>query len=53
MTAHMLLSNFVDLKPGDWVVQNVANGSVSTIGSIRPMYTSELRFGRGYRLAKR
>lgn len=29
MTAYKLLGTFVDLKPGDWVVQNAANSSVS------------------------
>jgi len=28
VTAHRLLSAFVDLKPGDWVAQNAANSSV-------------------------
>jgi len=27
-TAHLLLSEFVDLKPGDWVIQNAANSAV-------------------------
>jgi trans-2-enoyl-CoA reductase len=28
MTAHLILSNFVDLKPGDWVMQSAANSAV-------------------------
>ena len=27
-TAHLLLSDFVDLKPGDWVIQSAANSAV-------------------------
>ncbi len=27
-TAHLMLSNYVDLKRGDWVIQNVANSGV-------------------------
>jgi trans-2-enoyl-CoA reductase len=27
-TASLMLSEFVDLKPGDWVMQNVANSGV-------------------------
>jgi NADPH:quinone reductase-like Zn-dependent oxidoreductase len=29
-TASLLLGNFVDLKPGDWVVQNAANSGVGS-----------------------
>lgn len=29
-TAALMLSEFVDLKPGDWVVQNVANSAVGS-----------------------
>jgi mitochondrial enoyl-[acyl-carrier protein] reductase / trans-2-enoyl-CoA reductase len=29
-TALMLLESFVDLKPGDWIIQNAANSSVGT-----------------------
>lgn len=28
MTAHLMLSDFVDLKPGDWVIQSAANSAV-------------------------
>jgi NADPH:quinone reductase-like Zn-dependent oxidoreductase len=41
-TAELLLSEFVDLKSGDWVVQNAANSSVgrwviafATVGLMR------------------
>jgi trans-2-enoyl-CoA reductase len=30
-TALLLLSDFVDLKPGDWVIQNVANSAVGRL----------------------
>src|SRR5438309_11805093 len=30
-TALLMLSDFVDLKPGDWVIQNVANSSVGRL----------------------
>ena len=30
-TALLLLSDFVDLKPGDWIIQNVANSAVGRI----------------------
>ena len=29
-TASLLLSEFVDLKPGDWVIQNAANSGVGS-----------------------
>ncbi|TMM52392.1 zinc-dependent alcohol dehydrogenase family protein [Sulfitobacter sabulilitoris] len=29
-TAHLLLSEFVDLKPGDWVIQSAANSAVGS-----------------------
>ena len=29
-TAALMLSEFIDLKPGDWVVQNVANSAVGS-----------------------
>ena len=28
LTAHLLLANFVDLEPGDWVLQSAANSAV-------------------------
>jgi trans-2-enoyl-CoA reductase len=28
LTAHLILSNFVDLKPGDWIIQSAANSAV-------------------------
>jgi len=30
-TALLMLSDFVDLKPGDWVIQNVANSAVGRL----------------------
>ncbi len=30
-TAQLMLSDFVDLKPGDWVIQNVANSAVGRL----------------------
>ena len=30
-TALLLLSDFVDLKPGDWIIQNVANSAVGRL----------------------
>lgn len=30
-TAMLMLSDFVDLKPGDWVIQNVANSAVGRL----------------------
>lgn len=30
-TAHLLLSDIVDLKPGDWVIQNAANSGVGRL----------------------
>ncbi len=30
-TASLMLSQFVDLKPGDWVIQNVANSAVGRL----------------------
>ncbi len=30
-TAALMLSDFVDLKPGDWVIQNVANSAVGRL----------------------
>jgi NADPH:quinone reductase-like Zn-dependent oxidoreductase len=30
-TARLMLSDFVDLKPGDWVIQNVANSAVGRL----------------------
>ena len=29
-TAHLLLTEFVDLKEGDWIVQSAANSAVGT-----------------------
>jgi NADPH:quinone reductase-like Zn-dependent oxidoreductase len=43
VTAHKLLTAFVDLKPGDWVAQNAANSAVS-ISSIRWMSMCDLKF---------
>lgn len=28
MTAHLMLADFVDLKPGDWIIQSAANSAV-------------------------
>jgi NADPH:quinone reductase-like Zn-dependent oxidoreductase len=28
LTAHLILQNFVDLKPGDWIIQSAANSAV-------------------------
>ena len=41
-TAALMLSEFVDLKPGDWVIQNVANSGVGG-------YLVQLAKLRGYR----
>lgn len=30
-TAHLLLSDIVDLKPGDWIIQNAANSGVGKL----------------------
>lgn len=46
VTAHKMLSAFVDLKPGDWIAQNAANSSVS-IYSIRSVSTRDLNRGLG------
>ena len=45
MTAHKMLSSFVDLKPGDWIVQNAANGSVNTCSIPSISMRSELQLG--------
>jgi len=31
VTAHKMLSDFVDLKPGDWIAQNAANSAVNIL----------------------
>ena len=41
-TASLLLSEFVDLKPGDWVIQNAANSGVGE-------YLIQLAKGRGFK----
>jgi len=41
-TAALMLSEFVDLQPGEWVIQNVANSAVGT-------YLIQLAKLRGYR----
>src|SRR6478735_5316114 len=34
-TAQLMLSDFVDLKPGDWVIQNVANSAVGRLLTVQ------------------
>lgn len=43
-TAHLLLSEFVDLKDGDWVIQSAANSAVGT-------YVVQLAKSRGINVA--
>jgi len=31
LTAHLLLSDFADLKPGDWIIQSAANSAVGEL----------------------
>ncbi|WP_412062776.1 zinc-dependent alcohol dehydrogenase family protein [Rubrivirga sp. IMCC45206] len=42
-TAHLMLSEFVDLEPGDWVIQNAANSGVGAyliaLASLRGLKT--------------
>ena len=30
-TAHLMLTDLVDLKPGDWIIQNAANSAVGRL----------------------
>lgn len=41
MTAYKMLSTFIDLKPGEWIVQNGGNSSVSA-RSVRSVSTCDL-----------
>lgn len=43
-TAHLLLTDFVDLKPGDWVIQSAANSAVGA-------YVVQLANARGTNVA--
>lgn len=59
LVAHLLLSEIVDLRPGDWVVQNAANSSVGqflvTLARGRGLHTANIvnSGGRGMELKLR